>query len=660
MNKIHLLKEYLFKIFNKKKKKIFFVFVFLFLGSFILISFFNFYLENTKIVPAKGGTHIEGIIGLPRFINPIYAPLSDIDRDLTHLVFSGLMKYNENNQIVPDLAKNYNVLEYGKIFEFYLREGLLWSDNVPLTVDDIIFTIRAVQNPALHSPIRAKWLGVEVEKVSELKIRFTLKNPSPLFLENATLGILPKHIWLNIPEEKFPLSKYNLQPVSSGLYKVKDFYQDEQGKIKSLNLVANPNYFGKQPYISQITFLFFNNQTELIKAFENNKITGFSIPIIGDKQNFKKNLKNKGFLTYRFLIPRYFALFFNQEKSKILERNKIRKALNYGTDRKNIIANIIPGQAEIVNSPILPEIFGFARPEEIQEFNPERATEIFIQEGFTEKKDGIRQKITRHYPAFQFKRDLRLGDRNNDVRELQRCLANFPEIYPEGVISGYFGQNTKAAVIRLQERYKEEILIPQNLLRGTGKIRESTRAKLNELCHKPIVETLPLKLSLTTLDQPLLIKIAEQLRSQWKKYGIKLEIKIFNISKLKQEIIRDRNYEILLFGQSLGAIPDPFPFWHSNQIKDPGLNLSLFKNRRADELLEKVRQTLDQEEQRKGLEEFQNILIKENPALFLFNPAILYFVFEEIKGISGKIIINPSKRFNNIENWYIETKRVWK
>jgi peptide/nickel transport system substrate-binding protein len=578
MSKIHLLKEHFFTIvvfLKKEKKKIFFVFglLIIFIFIFILISF---YYANTKIIPTRGGIHVEGVIGSPRFINPIYAPVSDIDQDLTQLTFSGLMRYDENNQLVPALAKKYNILEDGRIFDFYLKEGLLWSDNTPITANDVIFTIRTVQNPEIHSPIRAKWLGVEVEKISELKVRFILKNPSPLFLENATLGIIPKHIWSDIPKEKFPLSKYNLRAISSGPYKVKDFYQNKEGQISSLNLIINPNYWGKQPYVSQITFLFFENQTELIKAFENNKITGFSIQTIGNKQNFENNLKKKEFLTHRFLMPRYFALFLNSEKSKILERSEIRRALNYGTDRKEIITNLLLTKAKIVNSPILPEIFGFTAPEKIQEFNYEKAIELLIQEGFTEKKDGIRFKVIRKYPDSQ------------------------------------------------------------------------------------LIETLPLKLSLSTVNQPLLIKIAEELKNQWKKLGIELEIKIFNISELKQDIIKPRNYEILLFGQSLRAIPDPFSFWHSDQKIDPGLNLTSFKNRRADELLEKSRQTLNQEERKKNLEEFQNILIKENPALFLFNPAILYFASKEIRGISKRIIINPSERFNNIENWYIKTQRVWK
>ncbi|MDP1538978.1 MAG: ABC transporter substrate-binding protein, partial [bacterium] len=192
----------LFKVLNKKEKIIFFVFLFLVLGSLLFLSN-SFYLKNTEIQPAKGGTYIEGLIGSPRLINPVYAQADDVDRDLTELIYSGLMKYNERGEIVPDLAKEYKILEDGKIFEFYLKEDLLWSDGKSLTTNDIIFTIKAIQNPSLKSPIRASWLGVEVEKISDLGIRFELRNPSVVFLENSTLKILPKHIWEDISDQNF-------------------------------------------------------------------------------------------------------------------------------------------------------------------------------------------------------------------------------------------------------------------------------------------------------------------------------------------------------------------------------------------------------------------------------------------------------------------------
>lgn len=642
-----------FQILNPKEKKLFFTFfLFTLLSAIFLV--FAFYFENTKIIPTEGGIHIEGVIGSPRFINPIYSAISDIDRDLTKLVFgNGLMRwYDKDNRLVTNLAKSYSVLEDGRVFEFYLREGLLWSDNTPITADDVVFTIRTIQNPEIKSPIQAQWLGVEVERVADLKVRFRLKNPSPIFLENATLALIPKHIWSNISVEKFPLSNYNLNPVGSGPYKVKSISQNVEGRITGIDLVINQNYFGKRPYIPKIRFQFFENQEGLSQAINRRNITGLFIPALENNQEFKNNLRDKGFLEYRYLMPRYFALFFNQERSKILERDEIRAALNYGTNIEELITQIAPEQqAELVTSPILPEIFGFTLPEIKQQFNFDRAVELLAEQGFQEKENGVRFKVTRHYPAFQFRANLARGSRGREVEELQRCLANFPEIYPEGVISGHFGSNTELAVIRFQEKHQEE---------GTGRVNERTRARLNEVCHQPRIETLPLRLSLSTLNQPLLIKTAEQIKAQWAKLGVELEIKTFDFAHLEREIIRPRNYEILLFGQSLRAIPDPFSFWHSDQVRDPGLNLTSFQDKEADELLEKNRKTLDEGERRLLLEKFQNILLKDQPAIFLFNPTLLYFVSERIRGVSDDIIIDPSKRFNNIENWYIKTKRVWK
>lgn len=655
-----------FTILSQKEKIFFSIFIFLGIASLAFLCV-NFYLENTKIVPAKGGTHIEGVIGSPRFINPVFAPYSDIDRDLTKLVFSGLMKYGKNNKIIPDLAERYEILEYGRVFEFHLRENLIWSDGKPLTADDVVFTIKAIQNPAIDSLLRAKWLGVEVEKISDLKIRFELKNPSAIFLENTIIGIIPKHIWQNVPEKIFRLSIHNLQPTGSGPYKIKDIIQDKQGKIESIELTFNPNYHGKIPYISNIIFSFFETKRELVQAlqgeetlfplprFANARVTGFfvSAPIK------EETIPRREFSKYRFLMPRYFTVFFNPEKSEILAQDKIRRALNYGTNRQVIISEVIFEEAEIVISPILPEIFGLeglSKPV----FDQKQANKLLDQTGFLKKNQGIREKVIDKIPAFQFTLNLRRGDRGREVRELQRCLADLPEIYPHGVISGYFGDKTRDAVIRFQEKYRETILDPQNLARGTGVVKIGTRAKLNKLCHRPTKETTPLKFSLSTVNQPFLIKIAEHLKKQWGEIGIELEIKTFTLLELEEKVIRPRNYQMLLFGQSLRAIPDPFPFWHSTQKRDPGLNLALYENRRADELLEKIRQTLDEQKRKKALEEFQKILIRDNPAIFLFNPAFLYFVCEEIKGISEKVIIDPSKRFSNIENWYIRERRIFK
>lgn len=190
----------------------------------------NFYFKNTEAKIASGGNYIEGVLGQPSRINPIYAVASGVDRDLTELIFSGLMKYDSQGKIIPDLAENYETKEEGKIYEVYLKERLFWQDGQPLTASDVIFTIKTIQNSDYKSPVVASWLGVEVEKISDSGIRFKLKKPYSSFLENLTQKIIPEHVWKDIPPQSFPLAIYNLKPIGSGSYKLKELNQDKQGR----------------------------------------------------------------------------------------------------------------------------------------------------------------------------------------------------------------------------------------------------------------------------------------------------------------------------------------------------------------------------------------------------------------------------------------------
>ena len=643
-----------FKVLTKKEKVIFFTLFILGVVSFIYI-FVSFYFKNTKPVPARGGSYTEGVIGQPRFINPIYAN-SDVDRDLVQLVFSGLMKYDDNLNIIPDLAQRYEIEEDGKVYKFYLKDKIFWQDKTPLTADDVVFTIKTIQNSEYKSPLQANWVGVEVEKIGDSGVKFTIRKPYGSFLENCTVKILPKHIWADIPPENSSLSVYNLKPVASGPYKIKEIQQDKPDHIESLILSPNPSYFGKKPNIGEIKFVFFDDKEKLIKEAKNNKIKGLS------SDYFIEGL-GSGWNYYKLDLSRYFALFLNPANSKILSVKDIRIALNYGTNKKEIVEKVFGKDANsiiIAQSPILPDIYGFNSPSKIYDFDPEKAKDILEKAGFKdENQDGIREKITKKDSTLQLKSELKSGSQGKEVEELQKCLAKFPEIYPEGEITGSFRAKTEAAVKRFQEKYAAEILQPSGLKEGTGTVGKATRNKLNEVCFPSGEDITPLIISLVTVEQPELVSVANVLQKQWEPLGIKLEIKTFSSSQLEQDYIKPRNYEILLFGEVLGAIPDPFPFWHSNQKNDPGLNLSMYDNKDADKLLEDARQSLDFGVRAEKLNSFQNLLIADAPAVFLYSPDYVYLVSKEIKGITSAKIVDPSKRFIGVENWYIKTKRIW-
>lgn len=657
----------LLKVLTKKEKIFFFVFSALFLiSTFFLI--FNFYFKNTEEIVDFGGTFVEGAVGYPRFINPIYGEISDVDRDLVQLIFSGLMKYDSSGKIVPDLIKEYKILEGGKTFEIYLKENVLWQDGEKLTADDVIFTIETIQDPDYKSPLRATWMGVEAEKISEFAFYLKLKNLSVVFLENLSLKILPCHIWQNIQPESFPLSVYNLQPVGSGPYQLKNIKQDKSGQIKSLTLTENIHYFGEKPKIKKIAFYFYNTEEELIKAAKRKEIQSFSLI---NPESFE-SLKKKGFVPHLFSLPRYFAVFFNLSAStggaEVLLNDEVRQALNYGTNKEEIIEMIFGETGKVIHSPILPEIYGFKNPTEIYEFNIEKAKELLDEAGFIERETDYgqikREKIIKREAISKFKKDIKLGSQGTEVKELQKCLsvlpAGGPDIYPEGKVTGSFNQKTKDAVIRFQEKYAKEILEPWGFDEGTGIVSRTTRKKLNELCDLSPEKTLPLKISLATVNQSLLIEVANILKNQWSKLGVEIVIETFDIKTIGRDIIKSRDYEALLFGEVLSSIPDPLPFWHSLQKKDPGSNLSLYENKKVDKLLEDARQSLDFEIRAQKLEEFQDILLADAPAVFLYSQDYIYLTSKQIKGITERMIVDPSKRFSEIESWYINTKRVWK
>lgn len=619
--------KYFLRILSAREKIAFFVFLSFFLLSGVSLAT-NFYLQNTEIGPAEGGHIAEGIVGSPRLINPIYAPANDTDRDLAELIFSGLI----------DLTEDYQILEGGKIYEFRIKKNLLWSNGQPLNVDDVVFTIKIIQNPDYKSPLRSSWLGVETEKTSDSTVRFKLKNSSAVFLENASLKILPKHIWENITPANFPLVVYNLKPIGSGPFKLKGLKQNDAGKIVSLELVKNAYYSGKTPNIGQISFKFFDSEENLVSSFKRGKIDSFSLS--SESNSLPASAK-----LYSFHLPRYFAVFFNPASgAKIFAEKDVRQAFNYGLDKQKF--------GNIVDSPILPDLFAYEPPSKTYQFDIEKARGLLEKAKFIEGENGWREKIVKKENAFQFKSNLKAGSQGTEVKELQKCL--------EVEVTSYFGEKTKEAVVNFQEKYPDDILKPNDLTKGTGEVLKATRNKLNQVCFGNPEEKISLKFTLVTSNHPQLQQAAELLKEQWQALGAEVEIKIFDVGTLEREIIKNRDYDALLFGEILGGIPDPFPFWHSSQKKDPGLNLALYENKEVDKLLQEARENLDDKARKEKLEKFQNLLLEDAPSVFLFNPPYNYVASSKIKGIDLKMIPDPSKRFSDIENWHIKTKRTWK
>ena len=173
-------------------------------------------------------------------------------------------------------------------------------------------------------------------------------------------------------------------------------------------------------------------------------------------------------------------------------------------------------------------------------------------------------------------------------------------------------------------------------------------------------EPVALEINIVTVQWPELEKTIRVIKEQWEAAGFRININSYTLGEIQQDFIRPREYEALLFGQAIGIDPDPFSFWHSSQKKDPGLNLSLYENKRVDKLLEDARQELISDTRALNYVEFQEEVSSDIPAIFLYSPAYLYPVNENTKGIGSGKIADPSRRFSDITEWYIQTKRVWR
>ena len=518
-----------------------------------------------KEIPKRGGSFTEGVIGTSRYINPILS-FSDTDRDLTSLVYSGLLKAKSDGSFVGDLAENYSISPDGKVYTFTIRKNAVFHDGTPVTADDVIFTIQKVQDPTLKSPKRANWTGVVVEKKDDKTVTFTLKQPYAPFIENTTLGILPKHIWNGASSEEFAFSQFNIEPVGSGPYKISSTVRNTSGIPESITLQSFDHYTLGTPYVSNITFKFYQNETDLVAAYGKGNVEA----IHSISGNTASELAKKGTRIERYPLPQVFAIFFNQNSNQVFVHKEVRQALDSITSRKPLIDQVLYGFGTEAAGPIPP--------------------------GF----------------------------------------ASFESIAP-------------------QEEASSSISAAQTILEKAGWKKNSNG--IYELKSKTKTETLAF--SISTGDAPELKKAAELLRQQWQALGADVTVKIFEMNDLNQSIIRPRKYDSLLFGEVVGRELDLYAFWHSSQRNDPGLNIAMYTNAKADKFLEDARATSDETVRIDTYQKLEKEIFTDTPAVFMYSPDFIYVLPSSLKGFSLGKIVTPSDRFADVEKWYIETDKVW-
>ena len=150
---------------------------------------------------------------------------------------------------------------------------------------------------------------------------------------------------------------------------------------------------------------------------------------------------------------------------------------------------------------------------------------------------------------------------------------------------------------------------------------------------------------------PSLYKVAVILKEAYGQSGINLEIKTVPGSKIFDEVITKKQFELLLYGQEVGRDPDVYSLWHSTQKDLPGLNFTGFASPLADRALEEGRKEPKKEERQRHYLNFIKAFNEEVPAIFLYHPNIIYYYKDSISGPTLENLYIPADRFLNFQTW---------
>lgn len=337
-------------------------------------------------VPSRGGSLTEGVLGSPRFVNPLLA-LSDADRDLSSLTYAGLMGYGKDGELVNVLSEGYSVSEDGKTYTFVLRENARFSDGSPVTSEDVVFTVEKAQDPSLKSPELPNWANIQVEALDARTVQFTLPKAYAPFLMDATLGILPAHLWRDITNEEFPFAPAMSEPVGAGPYKVSNVLRNKNGVIERYELRANTKYALGEPYLSRLIFVFFSRDEDLQDAVARGRVESAHGVAEGN--------------TLQAPYSRVFGVFFNQNQNPLFARLEVRKALSFALDRTALVEETLGGLATPVYGPVP---LGGGTPTDVASENGIEAARTTLTDGgweFSEDsstwkhaKEGLELRVT--------------------------------------------------------------------------------------------------------------------------------------------------------------------------------------------------------------------------------------------------------------------------
>lgn len=347
----------------------------------------GYYLKSG---PVSGGIYNEGMLGTYSNANPIYAT-GAVDTAASRLLFAGLLKYDDKNQLIGDLAKSFQVDDTGKRYSFILKPNLTWHDGAPLTSADVVYTFRTIQNPDTRSPLLSSWQGITITAPDPRTVTFELPSALTAFPHSLTTGIIPAHLLQKLPAAQLRSSSFNTtEPVGAGQFMWGSLqFGSSAGSGDATTLLsfkAFDKYNSGRAKLDGFVLHAYDDEDKLVSAYKKR-----SIEAIAGLKRLPEALKNDGSVyAYRFNATAATMLFLKTSEGALSDA-AVRRALVLATDKQSI-KDALADDLRLVHQPFLTSQNGYAAEFDQPQYNPTAAITALEQAGWVSQNGGIRHK----------------------------------------------------------------------------------------------------------------------------------------------------------------------------------------------------------------------------------------------------------------------------
>lgn len=344
--------------------------------------------------PVKGGIYTEALVGSLVRLNPLLSFYNPPDRDVSRLIFGGILKFDGSGAPQPDLAETWGASQDGTLYNVTLKENAVWHDGQPVTADDVIFTVDLLRNSGdiLPADIQDFWKDIEVVRLDERVLQFRLPETFAPFPDYLTFGILPKHLLDGRSLADMIDLPFNIEPIGSGPYRF-DQLIVEDGQIRGVALTSFPGYYDQKAYIDKIIFRYYPDTETALEAYQIGEAQGIGSVT---EDILPQVLVEPSLSVFSVRKPQLSMVLFNLKDTEapFLQNVEVRRALATGLNRQGIVDRVLQGQAVVADGPILPDTWAYYPDLKRIEFDPDKARLLLKEAGYvlTSDLDEVRKK----------------------------------------------------------------------------------------------------------------------------------------------------------------------------------------------------------------------------------------------------------------------------